>query len=260
VALTFYSFSEDKFYRGDFPLPYEKIAKLFADGYRSYDHRTSSHITYDGINAGATIGGAVAVWVEGIGRRQEVFFGYAQEFDGNWQQLLQMPVVKKVEIREEALREAAKSDPLIERYMIEPPLGLWEKYRTPYLWHLRVEGVPDPRKSVRYDFFNGERFDLPFPMKPDQLSIARPLPNHIDFEGQLPGRDHRTWFQYDFDEREIFEAFDQFGGDEGPIEMVFRRVLRDGAYRYSVVLRRGDREVPLEKTKVQLNRVPSHVP
>jgi hypothetical protein len=255
VTITFYSYSEDTFYRGAFDLPYERIAKLFADGYRSYHPGTPSQITFNAINIGVTIGGAVAVWVEGIGRRQEVFFGQAEAFDGNWQHLTQMPYVKKTEIIEDSLKQAAERDLLIERYMSAPPLGLWAKYRTPYVWRVTVEGLPAPRQWVRYDFFNGEQFDLPWPMKPAQWDEPRPLPRHIFFDVQQPERDYLTRLEYDFDDTEIYDAFQRLGADGTSVELVFRRAVVGGAYRDLAVLRRGDQEMPLERTKIQLSRV-----
>jgi len=257
MTIVFYSYLEDKLYRGDFQLPYERIAKLFAEGYRSYDYRTPPHITFERLIAGVAPGGSVAVWVDGIGREQEVFFGRAQEFDGDWHQITGMPPhVNREENRVRSLNQAVTTDPMTERFIENVPIDVWETYRAPYAWRPVFADVPMPLVSVVYNYFNGERYELPVSMDAEMQKLPRPIPKHIDFFSKIPGEDAKVWFQYDFDEAEITRAFKAVGDGKEPIELVFRRAVRESASTFEVVLRSGERETLLEKTRLDLNRAP----
>ena len=82
LEITFFSYTENQFYRGQFDLPYAKILKLFHDGYLSAT--ANEHTTYEQIVVGVAPGGAVSVWLTGIDKTTEVFFGQAEKTEILW--------------------------------------------------------------------------------------------------------------------------------------------------------------------------------
>ncbi|MGD8177467.1 DUF2931 family protein, partial [Marinimicrobium sp. ARAG 43.8] len=83
LQITYYSYLEDQFYYGEFDLPYETIVRSFKEGYG--DHRTpTGHLTYRRITVGMAPGGSVAVWLVGIGKTTEIFFGKAEPIEYDW--------------------------------------------------------------------------------------------------------------------------------------------------------------------------------
>lgn len=85
LEVLFYSYLEDRFYHGAFPLPRDSITRLFREGYRS-TRDPSGRTTYKFLVAGVAPGGAVAVWASGQGRQTEVLFGRASSstWTGTW--------------------------------------------------------------------------------------------------------------------------------------------------------------------------------
>lgn len=69
----FYSYAEKQFYKGEFPLPYEKILAAFRE------HNLDPENPYfSSIQIGIAPGGVVAVWLDGYETR-EIFFGQAEK-------------------------------------------------------------------------------------------------------------------------------------------------------------------------------------
>ena len=79
LEITFFSYIENQFYVGDFPLEADLIRDLFAKGY--FSHSLNEEVTYQRITVGVAPGGAVAVWLVGNEKVTEVFFGHAEPAD-----------------------------------------------------------------------------------------------------------------------------------------------------------------------------------
>ena len=61
LQITFFSYMEDAFYKGEFELPYDKIVEMFETGY--YSPEEEGETTYQRIMCGVAPGGTVAVWL-----------------------------------------------------------------------------------------------------------------------------------------------------------------------------------------------------
>ena len=163
VDMVWLSYKEDCFYRLKTAIDYEKIAKLFREG---FDERVPNgevrHKTYDTIVVGIAPGGVVVLWVgygylplTEIGRYQAEKIALREpEGLDNHQKLIfskkdREEVLNSNTIIPEDFREANKNKPI--------PFGLWDSYRdNQYQWYPTFE-IPNGKiGDVDYQYWNGE--------------------------------------------------------------------------------------------------------
>ena len=163
IDMVWLSYKEDCFYRLKTAIDYEKIAKLFKNGYkRRVPNGEVRHTTYNTIVAGLAPGGVVVLWVgrgylkiTEIGRYQadKIELREPEGLD-NHQRLIfskkdREEVLNSNTIIPEDFREANKNKPI--------PFGLWDSYRdNQYQWYPTFE-IPNGRiGDVDYQYWNGE--------------------------------------------------------------------------------------------------------
>ena len=163
VDMVWLSYKEDCFYRLKTAIDYEKVAKLFREG---FDERVPNgevrHKTYDTIVVGIAPGGVVVLWVgygylplTEIGRYQAEKIALREpEGLDNHQKLIfskkdREEVLNSNTIIPEDFREANKNKPI--------PFGLWDSYRdNQYQWYPTFE-IPNGKiGDVDYQYWNGE--------------------------------------------------------------------------------------------------------
>lgn len=163
VNMVWLSLKEDCFYSLKTAIDYEKIAKLFREG---FDERVPNgevrHKTYDTIVVGIAPGGVVVLWVgygylplTEIGRYQAEKIALREpEGLDNHQKLIfskkdREEVLNSNTIIPEDFREANKNKPI--------PFGLWDSYRdNQYQWYPTFE-IPNGKiGDVDYQYWNGE--------------------------------------------------------------------------------------------------------
>ena len=163
VDMVWLSYKEDCFYRLKTAINYEKIAKLFREGFNQrVPNGEVRHKTYDTIVVGIAPGGVVVLWVgygylplTEIGRYQaeKIELREPEGLD-NHQRLIfskkdREEVLNSNTIIPEDFREANKNKPI--------PFGLWDSYRdNQYQWYPTFE-IPNGRiGDVDYQYWNGE--------------------------------------------------------------------------------------------------------
>ena len=247
MNITFYSYLEDKFYRGSFQLPHERIADLFAEGFTLYPFkRPPQQITYNAIVAGVAPGGAVSVWVSGIRKQVEVFFGHAMEASLDWHTSMRMPeYVERETVRKNTIANAASTDPLVAEMQSALPLGLWASYRTRYVWQPRFEGLNQPIRVDAIKYLNGEREYLELPLDLPAQRSPRAVPHYIEFNTGTTGAYNVT-----FDETEALALFPRLGRNDTPLELVFR--YRPESNERTVLLRNAHESVAFEHVKIEI--------
>ena len=163
VDMVWLSYKEDCFYRLKTAIDYEKIAKLFREGFNQrVPNGEVRHKTYDTIVVGIAPGGVVVLWAgRGYKKITEIGRYQAEKID-----LKEPPgldsherLIFSKEDREEvlnsdltipkAVREANKNKPI--------PFGLWDSYRdNQYQWYPTFE-IPNGKiGDVDYQYWNGE--------------------------------------------------------------------------------------------------------
>ena len=163
VDMVWLSYKEDCFYRLKTAIDYEKVEKLFREGFNQrVPNGEVRHKTYDTIVVGIAPGGVVVLWVGyGYFPLTEIGRYQAEKID-----LKEPPgldsherLIFSKEDREEVLnsntiipedfREANKNKPI--------PFGLWDSYRDhQYQWYPTFE-IPNGKiGDVDYRYWNGE--------------------------------------------------------------------------------------------------------
>lgn len=271
LKIAWYSYTEDKFYKGNFKMPQEKIYNLFKDGYLIYgvnwekadkndDYRKELHKeTFSALTVGLAPKGMVVVWASGqnkieIGRFQGEEVPEGPEADKMWEQIAELsdrPISVKqsmgeftTEVREEILNGKISSK-------------RWDDYRLRYPWKVAFnQSLEIYEYQIR--FFNSEHFGYP-PTK-DQVSYnkiilensLKVVPNYLGiFVKSQNGAKH--WIRIDsFDEQEVIQAF-KYLSKISPNSDITMLVNVDDAFKnVTIVLKNDVKEIVLEKCKIKL--------
>ena len=163
VDMVWFSYKEDCFYRLKTAIDYEKIAKLFKNGYKvRVPNGEVRHTTYNTIVVGIAPGGVVVLWagrgylkITEIGRYQadKIVLKEPEGLDNHQRLIFDKEYAKRLltnnTIIPEDFREANKNKPI--------PFGLWDSYRdNQYQWYPTFE-IPNGRiGDVDYQYWNGE--------------------------------------------------------------------------------------------------------
>ena len=163
VDMVWLSYKEDCFYRLKTAIDYEKIEKLFREGYKErFPNGEVDHSTYDTVVVGIAPGGVVVLWVgkgyfpiKEIGRYQaeKIALREPEGLDNHQKLIFDKEYAKRLltnnTIIPEDFREANKNKPI--------PFGLWDSYRdNQYQWYPTFE-IPNGRiGDVDYQYWNGE--------------------------------------------------------------------------------------------------------
>lgn len=263
LAISFFSYTENQFYQGIFELPYDKILKMFQEGYYSPGNGIEGgHTTYSTVVVGVAPGGAVAVWLRGIDKTTEVFFGYAGKVELEWGSVTPATHIT----REDYIRKSIlysfltpegrrMKDPQDKQQALEAllkngvPLGLWESYRTQYNWQPLFTGM-SVRDGLINDitYFNGESDYLYTPLAPAIAARTRPVPKELSYIWMPPTGVRGQSMTLNFNEDEIVAAFKKLGSNNQPLQLEMRMVKNDAGYDFTVWLRNDNESVELKLT------------
>ena len=163
IDMVWLSYKEDCFYRLKTAIDYEKIAKLFREGFdERFSNGKMNHTTYNTVVVGIAPGGVVVLWVgsgyfpiKEIGRYQaeKIELREPEGLDNHQKLIFDKEYAKRLltnnTIIPEDFREANKNKPI--------PFGLWDSYRNhQYQWYPTFE-IPNGRiGDVDYQYWNGE--------------------------------------------------------------------------------------------------------
>ena len=163
VDMVWLSYKEDCFYRLKTAIDYEKVAKLFKEGFdERFSNGKMNHTTYNTVVVGIAPGGVVVLWVgsgyfpiKEIGRYQaeKIELREPKGLDNHQRLIFDKEYAKRLltnnTIIPEDFREANKNKPI--------PFGLWDSYRdNQYQWYPTFE-IPNGRiGDVDYQYWNGE--------------------------------------------------------------------------------------------------------
>ena len=268
IKLIYLSYAEDCLWKIDVEIPQadrDKMKKYFAEGYQEsvwfLNRKQFKLEAYDYVVTGFAPGGAVFLWLAGSGKQVEIGRYQAEkttvpqsEIDrlDNHDRLLFDPVDRKrtmnnPKIVPPEIAAAHKGKPI--------PLGLWDTYRKRYSWRPIFVSSQDEGWAVfktRFEMFNGE-----YDEQVDQTLIKNEFENRaILSRMQMSWRD-KTGQNYacylDFDEKEIFNAFEYIYKDkpESEAEIEFRINIPNNLV--TVFMKGNGKEIGVNmKTKLEL--------
>ena len=163
IHIVWFSFIENCFYKLQAPLDYEKIEKLFKEGFEQrIRYGELRHTTYNGLVVGLAPGGTVVVWVgkgyspiTEVGRFQASRTYLTKTSDMDSHELL---------IFDKEYRKSIATAPNIVPLKVQKanegkpiPYNLWDHYaETQYRWYPTFE-IPDGKMGdVFFRYWNGE--------------------------------------------------------------------------------------------------------
>ncbi len=260
LTISFFSYTENQFYRGDFALPYDKILALFQAGH--YSPKDEDHITYHRITVGVAPGGAVSVWVVSLDRSVEVFFGYAKKEEGNWKWINDNPNITREEYIRRRINESFEAEKLspeaITALKQRPlPFGLWERYhQRRYRWQPVFTNMPVYGGRIDYiKYYNGERDYIDIPATDNKAETTRAVPSLLDFTWDRPPAKPLR-LKLSFNEDEIFAAFEKLGSQNQPLQFEMRIEKINGKNDFTIWLKNEKESIEIKQTKVETYGIP----
>jgi hypothetical protein len=262
------SYAEGCFYSIDSPIDYDKMVKLFKEGYQDSgaffngegEYKKS---TYTSIITGLAPGGVVVIWVMGGGKQVEIgrykgekYIVAEQEIarlDNHdilkFQKEYQEKTMLNTQIVPLAIREANAGEPI--------PFGLWDSYRVWYSWRPIYANKKEVEiTSLFCEMLNGEKEDWFDKTLVENKFNKRAIPKsaHITWTDWADKKGQGYGGEITFDEQEIIKAYEEIYKDdkEGQAELQF--TINNINTFVTVQLKQGDKEIRLIKTKVEAHK------
>jgi len=248
LKITFFSYTEDQFYHGEFDLPYEEILKLFTEGY--FSPKEEGHTTYFEINAGVAPGGTVSVWLGGIDKTTEVFSGQAEKTDVDWKVIIDNPDISRAEFIEESINYSRTPE---EQELLKGknvPVDLWQTYLKRYNWQPLFSGQEPPEIMELIKYYNGEEGYLFYPLEDNVRDELRPIPKELHFNWEWP-KGRLLSFELYFDEEEIFSAFEKLSQANLPLYLEMLMEKTEKGTEFWVLLKNDNEYVVLRKPRLE---------
>ncbi|MEO6670263.1 MAG: DUF2931 family protein [Ferruginibacter sp.] len=202
LLITWFSFTEDKFYVGNFTLPYNRILELFTQGFQH--PLTGKRTTYTRIIIGMAPGGFISIWLAGNGVVIELCTFEAEETSIDWKLISEDLSKTRKEFIKERLEEVLNADE-IAKISKNIPIGLWKKYKTIYSWTLLIIGRVEIQ-NIWLRFYNGESQFINYKLGNRLEEFGKPVVKKIEIKWIAQSGKKYSGSVF-FDEQEIFEAF-----------------------------------------------------
>ena len=249
LDMTWLSYVDNKFYKGEWKLPTEKIKELFDEGFPAKPGLENVRESYDYINIGLGPKGMVVVWVAGAGSQVEVARFQAHETVIDPKLITES---EKYMFRKDYAKDMLTYDGTISKDIREqiekygyPSLEAYEFYREKYLWKPKVILTEGSKLTSMYiKMCNGEKedpYDKPIDMKYRAIPYAFQIYwsiNNGKKEQRFVSRiaftnDKEYWAKYlepmgedeipvDFDKNEIRKLFKEHLDKNKSAEMVIK--------------------------------------
>ncbi len=254
LEITWISYTENKFYTGNFPMPTDTMAKLFKEGFTEYLSKT--HGTYNVINVGMAPGGIVVVWLMGVGKVIEIGRYQAKDTVVSMHDFAPTAITDdqsewcKIMLEgENEINDSIKKNGV--------PYGLWDTYREKFNWRPIVDfedkenGIAD---EILVTYFNGEV---------DEISEGKLTTNPFGYKARIIEID-LSWSnkrkikeaEIKLDKEEIFKAYKFIYQDNPDQKGQFRILINKDDSYIRIYLENTDpenhREIQLYKADIKI--------
>jgi hypothetical protein len=246
LNITWFSYTEDKFYAGTFVLPSDRIELLFKNGIKN--PRTGRNITFQTIIVGMAPEGAVSVWLETESLVLEVATFHASEAKIDWKALLDNDRVSRKQYIDIMLKEALSPNELITLKAEGIPKGLSETHLKQYEWKPKVVGSKLLAMKLKTNNGEYETFSL---LQDTNPRSNRAVPNTIYLDWQDTfGIKYTTIIN--FDENETFRAFQKLSSGNAGHQMELLLEISEKTHEIEISLKDHQFILRLQKTKVKV--------
>jgi hypothetical protein len=244
LTATWFSFAENKFFSGEFILPYESILERFRT-IMSHGHdkmRTSQWIV-----VGFGPEGAVSVWVSAEQYTVEVGKYKASEVTMDWKAVTQNDQIPRPVYIDSILKDSITPQQLSELKEHGVPSGISDYYSKQYRWELSVTGQIN--RMLWLKTLNGEEEYCDF-ANTSNVRPSRGLPKSLvvyweDHTGFKYGADVR------FDEAEVTAAYKKLSAETVDHPMQLKLDISDNPRVIHTSLNDGKYVILLNKTEVK---------
>ncbi len=204
LNFVWFSFAEDKFFRGKFDLPYETMQKLFKEGYIEENGRRTE---YKWIIVNTYPEGGVAIWMETHGGRcVEIGHFKGEEVDYDWQRLFpQKMETPRERINEIAINTSKGASEYIAEHGINPE-PYKTVYRRRYDYTFELEGISlETTEFIVASFFNGEKDTMFGEGLKNNYFKTKAVPKYMYYRWEEEGT--ILFGEINFREKDVIEAF-----------------------------------------------------
>ncbi len=252
LEILYFSYLEDTFYEGAFPLPQQELRALLRTGF--WAHREQQQRTYDELTVCVLPKGAVVVWLVGAGR--QVLVG---RYQGQVSKVDFRRFYPKSDRAEMLRQKLAAAPPAVQAQAKAGTLSArqWDEYLKTYPWQVAFN---QPLKLTYYraNFLSGEYLAEPETrdMAPYLQGIltphARPVPSSLSLS-VTDEAGHKYILKADpLDEAETQAAFQKLHAAH-PAAPITLHVETDKYVKAaSLVLESGGQRIPLTKSSVRI--------
>lgn len=246
LALTWLSFTENKFYRGRFALPQQEIAHLLKEGY--IDHVTNQRQDYNYLTLGLAPGGGIVLWLSGGAKQIEVAKFQAKEvkltahdLGKDYAFMFEPGFVKDTyernapaEVRERVVKGEIKPE----------QFEIWQKR---YNWRFTVNSKTVKFHELKPFYFNQESEEIFGDSLLNNPSAERALPREV-IVAWIDKKGQKMLTTLDFDENELRTAFARIP-EMGKAELHFE--VNPDEYTIAVTFKTGTQETKITKQKAK---------
>jgi len=205
LAIKWFSYIENKFYSGEFNLPYDDIKHFFEEGFES--HVDGKQTPYKYIIVGLGLNGEIFIWLAGGSVVLEVALFQAKEATMDWTLIVDNPKISRNQFIDLILADSLSPDQILQAKNQAGRNDPWERYKVKYRWGLDIVGTPE-LQSLWLTNFNGEKEYLNYSRGISDKNILRSVPVKIDIDWRSSsGNAYNA--NIIFNEEEMFKAFNK---------------------------------------------------
>ena len=232
LKLTWFSFTESKFFSGVADLPIDKINNLFKEEFLSPINDKKTIFRY--IILGLVPNGKVVVWALGDKIIKEIcVLDFKENKEIKWEEFVANPDYSMKKYVRAKLEQTFKEKDFLEleKNGVDTLLYI-EKYRQHYLWKPKVVGNIKPLNGLYY-YYNGES---EYNLFNSETEMERPVPksaillwratNNKEFASEII-----------FDEEEVFSSFQKFTGEHNSGKILLEIEMSDLTHETKAFLR-----------------------
>jgi hypothetical protein len=245
LTATWFSYTENAFFTGEFLLPYDLILEKFRSMISPY---TGKAPTFHSIRVGFGPEGAVSVWVSAERMSVEVGKYKAAKVAMDWKTVLDNDQVSRPDFIDLALHESLTPLELRELKEHGVPLGISDYYCKQYKWELSVTG--QIKRLLYLKTLNGEEEYYNF-VNTANVRPSRGLPKSllVYWENNFGEK-----FEADinFDEAEVGAAFKKLSVEKSDHPMQLKLEISDNPRVIHTSLNDGKYVILLNKTEVKV--------
>lgn len=252
LEILYFSYLEDTFYDGTFPLPQQDLRALLHTGF--WDHRKQQQRTYDELTVCVLPKGAVVVWLVGAGRQILVGRYQGQPASVDFRRFY--PKTDRAEMLRQKL---AAAPPAIQAQAQAGQLSArqWDEYLKTYSWQVAFS---QPLKLTYYraNFLSGEYLAEPETreLAPYLQAIVtphlRPVPSKLSFS-VTDEAGHKYILTADpLDETKTQAAFQKLHAAHPAVPITLLVETDKYVKAASLVLESGGQRIPLTKSPVRV--------